>query len=88
MNAGEVDVAIVGTVIVGLAHGYVAARCGLSVAVFERNPAAIGASHPEQPYLDFVPAEGVRVITVTNGLGMTMSFGIAEQTWREASVTL
>ena len=51
MNAGEVDVAIVGTVIVGLAHGYVAARCGLSVAVFERNPAAIGGEPSGDPTL-------------------------------------
>jgi len=40
----KVDVAIVGAGIIGLAHAYVAARSGHKVAVFERNPAAIGAS--------------------------------------------
>ncbi|HEY6212190.1 MAG TPA: TIGR03364 family FAD-dependent oxidoreductase [Vicinamibacterales bacterium] len=44
MRTEAVDVAIVGAGIVGLAHAYVAARAGRSVAVFERNPEAIGAS--------------------------------------------
>ena len=44
------------------------------------------AKHPEHPYLDFAPIEGVRMVTVTTGIGMTMSFGIAEQTLRQAGV--
>jgi D-hydroxyproline dehydrogenase subunit beta len=44
------------------------------------------AKHPEHAYLDSSPARGVRVITVTTGIGMTMSFGIAEHTLREAGV--
>lgn len=44
MPINKVDVAIVGAGIVGLAHAYIAARSGRTVAVFERNPAALGAS--------------------------------------------
>jgi len=44
------------------------------------------AAHPEQPYLRLTPATGVHVITVTSGTGMTMSFGLAEQTLDEMGV--
>jgi FAD dependent oxidoreductase TIGR03364 len=44
------------------------------------------AKHPEHPYLRCVPAESVRVVTVTSGIGMTISLGLAEQTLREMGV--
>jgi FAD dependent oxidoreductase TIGR03364 len=44
------------------------------------------AKHPEHAYLRASPADGVHVITVTRGIGMTMSFGLAEQTFREMGV--
>jgi D-hydroxyproline dehydrogenase subunit beta len=44
------------------------------------------AKHPDHAYMSFAPVEGVHVVTVTSGIGMTTSFGIAEQTLREASV--
>lgn len=40
----KTDIAIVGAGIVGLAHAYHAAKAGYSVAVFERNASAIGAT--------------------------------------------
>lgn len=42
--SGKIDVAIVGAGILGLAHAYLAARAGKSVAVFERHPRAMSAS--------------------------------------------
>jgi FAD dependent oxidoreductase TIGR03364 len=38
------------------------------------------AKHPEQPYLVLNPAPGVRIVTSPGGSGMTLSFGIAEET--------
>ncbi|MGB7281397.1 MAG: TIGR03364 family FAD-dependent oxidoreductase [Candidatus Acidiferrum sp.] len=45
------------------------------------------AKHPDHPFLSVSPLPGVRVVTVTTGIGMTMSFGIAEQTFSEMGVT-
>jgi len=44
------------------------------------------AKHPQHPYVVRSPVSGVHVVTVTSGIGMTMSFGIAEQTFREVGV--
>jgi len=41
------------------------------------------ARHAEHPFLGVSPAAGVRVVTVTSGIGMTMSFGLAEETFSE-----
>jgi FAD dependent oxidoreductase TIGR03364 len=64
------------------------ARQYLSVPTLEiaQHWHGVYARHPHHPYLKFAPVDGVRVVTVTNGLGMTMSFGIAEQTLRDAGV--
>jgi FAD dependent oxidoreductase TIGR03364 len=39
------------------------------------------AKHPDHAYIRFSPSEGVHVVVVTTGVGMTMSFGLAEQTF-------
>ena len=49
-------------------------------AVIDAYLSASHAKHPEHAYVSLTPVEGVRLIVVTSGLGMTMSFGIAEQT--------
>jgi D-hydroxyproline dehydrogenase subunit beta len=41
------------------------------------------AKHPDQPFVSLSPAPGVRVVTATGGSGMTLSFGLAEDTVRE-----
>lgn len=46
------------------------------------------ARHPERPWLVFAPAEAVRILVVTSGIGMTMSFGLAEQNLVEMGVPL
>jgi D-hydroxyproline dehydrogenase subunit beta len=46
------------------------------------------ASHATHPWLTFAPADDVRVLTVTSGIGMTMSFALAEQTMSEMGVPI
>jgi glycine/D-amino acid oxidase-like deaminating enzyme len=38
------------------------------------------AKHPEKPWVVIDPAPGVRIVTAVGGSGMTLSFGLAEQT--------
>jgi FAD dependent oxidoreductase TIGR03364 len=44
------------------------------------------AKHPKLPYLLQEPVPGVRLVTVTSGIGMTMSFGLAEKNLKEMGV--
>jgi D-hydroxyproline dehydrogenase subunit beta len=41
------------------------------------------AKHAEKPFLSLEPAAGVRIVTAPGGAGMTLCFGIAEETARE-----
>jgi FAD dependent oxidoreductase TIGR03364 len=44
------------------------------------------AKHRTKPFLRVTPAKGVRIVTVTSGIGMTLSFGLAEETLRELGI--
>jgi FAD dependent oxidoreductase TIGR03364 len=41
------------------------------------------AKHLDKPYLSLTPQPGVRIVTSPGGSGMTLSFGVAEETMRE-----
>jgi FAD dependent oxidoreductase TIGR03364 len=38
------------------------------------------AKHPTEPYIRYSPAPSVHGVIITSGAGMTLSFGVAEQT--------
>ena len=44
------------------------------------------AKHPVEPYIRYSPAPNVQGIVVTSGAGMTLSFGLAEQTLAQIGV--
>lgn len=44
------------------------------------------AKHPTAPFISLTPAENVHVVTAVGGSGMTLSFGLAERTAREAAL--
>jgi FAD dependent oxidoreductase TIGR03364 len=48
----------------------------------------IYASSRQHPYLIAEPVPGVTTVTVTSGIGMTISFGLAEKTFEESAVAL
>jgi FAD dependent oxidoreductase TIGR03364 len=41
------------------------------------------SKHPDKPYVRIAPADRVRIVTAVGGAGMTLSFGLAEQTIQE-----
>ncbi|MGB6689220.1 MAG: TIGR03364 family FAD-dependent oxidoreductase [Terracidiphilus sp.] len=44
------------------------------------------AKHPREPYVRYRPEEGVEVVTGLGGAGMTLSFGVAQETFADRSV--
>jgi FAD dependent oxidoreductase TIGR03364 len=44
------------------------------------------AKHPAKPLVEMLPAEGVRIVASPGGSGMTLSFGVAERSWKAMGV--
>jgi FAD dependent oxidoreductase TIGR03364 len=44
------------------------------------------AKHPTKPLVEMTPADGVRIVASPGGSGMTLSFGVAERTWKGMGV--
>jgi FAD dependent oxidoreductase TIGR03364 len=65
------------------------ARQRVRVPIFEIEQFWHGvyAKHPEAPYIRYSPAPGIHGVIVTGGTGMTLSFGLAEQTLVQIGVT-
>jgi glycine/D-amino acid oxidase-like deaminating enzyme len=42
----------------------------------------IYSKHPEEPYIRFRPEENIEVVTGLGGAGMTLSFGVAAETFK------
>jgi len=45
------------------------------------------AKHPEKPLVVMSPQDGVRIVASPGGSGMTLSFGVAEQSMHELGIT-
>jgi FAD dependent oxidoreductase TIGR03364 len=60
--------------------GYIRGFLDAPVMTIAERWHGVYAKHPEQPYLVMAPAPGVRIVTSPGGAGMTLSFGIAEET--------
>ena len=73
------DRAEIDELILGYARGFLQAPA-LDIA---QHWHGVYAKHPDQPYLSVSPAPNVRVVTATGGSGMTLAFGLAEETMKE-----
>jgi FAD dependent oxidoreductase TIGR03364 len=60
--------------------GYIRGFLNAPVMTIAQRWHGVYAKHPEEPYLAITPAPGVRIVTSPGGVGMTLSFGIAEKT--------
>jgi D-hydroxyproline dehydrogenase subunit beta len=60
--------------------GYIRGFLNAPVMKIAQRWHGVYAKHPDQPYLTMTPAPGVRIVTSPGGAGMTLSFGIAEET--------
>jgi len=73
------DRAEIDDLILGYARGFLQAPT-LEIA---QHWHGVYAKHPDQPFVSLSPAPNVRVVTATGGSGMTLSFGLAEDTVKE-----
>jgi FAD dependent oxidoreductase TIGR03364 len=60
--------------------GYIRGFLDAPVMTIAQRWHGVYAKHPERPYLVMTPSPGVRIVTSPGGAGMTLSFGIAEET--------
>ena len=65
--------------------GYLRSFVHLPVGTIAERWQGVYAKHPEQPFVRFEPAPGVTVVTALGGSGMTLSFGLAADTWLRVS---
>ncbi|MFN7919695.1 MAG: TIGR03364 family FAD-dependent oxidoreductase [Bryobacteraceae bacterium] len=72
-NREEIDRAIL---------GYLRTFLRLPVETISQRWYGVYAKHPEKPFVRFHPAPGVTVVTALGGAGMTLSFGLAADTWK------
>jgi len=60
--------------------------CAPDLAIAERWY-GVYAKHPEKPLVVINPQDGVRIVASPGGSGMTLSFGVAEQSMHELGIT-
>lgn len=72
-NREEIDTAIL---------AYLRTFLRLPVEEIAQRWYGVYTKHPERPFVRFQPAPGVTVVTALGGAGMTLSFGLAADTWR------
>lgn len=72
-NREEIDAAIL---------GYLRTFLRLPVEEIAQRWYGVYVKHPDRPFVRFQPEPGVTVVTAAGGAGMTLSFGLAADTWR------
>jgi FAD dependent oxidoreductase TIGR03364 len=63
--------------------GYIRGFLNAPVMKIAQRWHGVYAKHPEQPYLAITPTPGVKIVTSPAGAGMTLAFGIAEETFQD-----
>ncbi len=82
LTVGPFDRAEIDELILSYANGFLQAP---STRIAQRWH-GVYAQHPDKPYVSLAPGPDIRVVTATGGSGMTLSFGLAEETLKEMGV--